>query len=235
MRRKLLIGALSFLGLILILAIAVVWYIRSGRLDLYLQSQIIEALSDYGIRASIGNTNLDLRGNKVTIRDLKLFAGDAEKEFGIVDELTAKFSIISYLSQKIDLTEVQIKHPQIWYSVDAEGKSNLDALHAGPSKAEQKEDAITVFTSRFNVENAELHYDDLQRNASAVVPGVNFSLEPNEQRALKDKINHDLALNFKNAVAVYQGKKIEHIESSLSGVVLYDDKNPAAQIGRAHV
>jgi len=90
MRRKLLIGALSFLGLIVILAIAVFWYIRSGRLDLYLQSQIIEALSDYGIRASIGSTNLDLRGNKVTIRDLKLFAGDAEKEFGIVDELTAK-------------------------------------------------------------------------------------------------------------------------------------------------
>ncbi|HKS39094.1 MAG TPA: hypothetical protein VJX74_00665, partial [Blastocatellia bacterium] len=202
MRRKLLIGALSFLGLILILAIAVFWYIRSGRLDLYLQSQIIEALSDYGIRATIGNTNLDLRGNKVTIRDLKLFAGDAEKEFGIVDELTAKFSIISYLSQKIDLTEVQITHPQIWYSVDAEGKTNLDALHAGPSKAEEKEDAITVFTSRFNVENAEIHYDDLQRNASAVIPGVNFSLEPNERRALKDKINHDIALNFKDAYAV---------------------------------
>jgi translocation and assembly module TamB len=224
MRRKLLIGALSFLGLILILAIAVFWYIRSGRLDLYLQSQVIDAMSDFGIRAEIGNTKLDLRGNKVTLKDLKLFAGDAEKEFGIIDEFTAKFSIVSYLSQKIDITEVQIKHPQIWYSVDGEGKSNLDALHAAPSKAEQKEDAITFFTALFNVENAELHYDDLQRNASAVVPGVNFSLKPNEQRALKDKINHDLALNFKDAVAVYQGKKIEHIESSLSGVVLYDEK-----------
>ena len=177
MRRKLLIGALSFLGLILILAIAVFWYIRSGRLDLYLQSQVIDALSDFGIRAEIGSTKLDLRGYKVTLKDIKLYAGDAEKEFGIVDELTAKFSIISYLSQKIDITKVQVKHPQIWYSVDAEGKSNLDALHAAPSKAEQKEDAITFFTALFNVENAELHYDDLQRNASAVVLGLNFSLK----------------------------------------------------------
>ncbi len=223
MRRKLLIGALSFLGLILILVIAVFWYIRSGRLDLHLQSQVIDALGEFGIRAEIGSTKLDLSGYRVTLKDLKLYAGDAQKEFGIIDEFTAKFSIISYLRQQIDITEIQIKHPQIWYSVDAEGKTNLDALHAAPSKAEQKEDAITFFTALFKVENAELHYNDLQRNASAVVPGLNFSLTPNEQRALKDKINHNIALNFDHASAVYQGKNIGNIESSLSGVVLYDD------------
>ena len=32
---------------------------------------------------------------------------------------------------------------------------------------------------------------------------------------------------FDKASAVYQGKNIENIESSLSGVVLYDEKNPA--------
>lgn len=229
MRRKLLIGALSFLGLILILAIAVFWYIRSGRLDLFLQSQVVDALGEYGIRAEIGGTNIDLRGYQVTLKDIKLYAGDAQKEFGNIESLSAKFSIISYLRQQIDITEVQVRHPQIWYTVDAEGKSNLDSLHAAPSKAEEKESAVTFFTALFNVENAELHYDDLQRNASAVVPGVNFSLKPNEQRALKDKINHDIALNFKDGSAVYQGQKIEHIESSLSGVVLYDEKNKADQ------
>ncbi|MGA9771544.1 MAG: translocation/assembly module TamB domain-containing protein [Blastocatellia bacterium] len=229
MRRKLLIGALSFLGLILILAIAVFWYIRSGRLDLFLQSQVISALDEYGIRAQIGSTHIDLRGYQVTLNDIKLYAGDAQKEFGVIDSLSAKFSILSYLGQKIDITEIQIKHPQVWYSVDAEGKSNLDALHAAPSKAEEKESAITFFTALFNVENAELHYDDLQRNASAVVPGVNFSLKPNEQRALKDKINHDIALNFKDGSASYQGKKIEHIESALSGVVLFDEKDKVNQ------
>lgn len=229
MRRKLLIGAVSVLGLIVILAAAVFWYIRSGRLDLFLQTQVVEALGEYGIRATIGSTNLDLRGYQVTLKDLKLFAGDAEKEFGAVDELTAKFSITSYLRQALNITEVQIKHPQIWYSVDAEGKTNLDALHAAPSKAEQKKSAVTFLTALFNIENAELHYDDLQQNASAVVPGLNLTLTPKEARALEDKINHDLALNFKDGIAVYQGKKIEHIESSLSGLVLYDEKNKTDQ------
>jgi translocation and assembly module TamB len=231
MRRKLLIGALSFLGLILILAVAVFWYIRSGRLDLYLQSQVIDALSDFGIRADIGGTNLDLRGYQVTLKNIKLYAGDAQKEFGNIESLTAKFSIASYLRQQINITEVQVIHPQIWYSVDTEGKSNLDALHAAPSTQEEKKSAVTFLTALFNVENAELHYDDLQRNASAVVPGLNLSLtpKPNDARALEDKINHTLALNFKDGSAVYQGKKIEHIESSLSGLVLYDEKNKADQ------
>ncbi|HEY7913575.1 MAG TPA: hypothetical protein VIG62_16800, partial [Blastocatellia bacterium] len=39
--------------IILILAIAVFWYIRSGRLDAFLKDQIVSALSDYGIGAQI--------------------------------------------------------------------------------------------------------------------------------------------------------------------------------------
>ena len=62
MRRKLLIGALILLGIVLLLFIAVVFYIRSGRLDLFLQAQVITALEEFGIRAEIGKTHLDLRG-----------------------------------------------------------------------------------------------------------------------------------------------------------------------------
>jgi translocation and assembly module TamB len=228
MRRKLLIGALSVLSLILILAIAAFWYIRSGRLDLYLQNEVIDSLSDYGIRAEIGGTSLDLRGYKVTLKNIKLYAEDAQAPFGNIEELTAKFSVLSYLGAKINITEIHIEHPQVWMAVDAEGKSNLDALHDAPKK-EEKKDAITFLTALFEINGAELHYDDLHRNVSAVVPGLNLTLTPKEARAVDDKLNHDIALNFKNASAVYQRQKIENIESSLSGVALYDEKTPADQ------
>ena len=229
MRRKLLIGAVSVLGLILILAIAVFWYIRSGRLDLFLQSKVIDAMSDFGIRAEIGSTKIDLRGYNVALKDIKLYAGDAQNPFGVIDSLTAKFSVLSYLRQEINITEVQIAHPQVWVAVDAEGKSNLDALHAPPSKEETKKSAVTFLTALFNIEGAELHYDDLKQNISAVVPGLNATLTPREPRALEDKLNHTLALNFDKASAAYEGRKIENIKSSVSGLVLYDEKDPAAQ------
>jgi len=229
MRRKLLIGALSVLSLILILAIAVFWYIRSGRLDLYLQSQVIDAMQDFGIRAEIGDTKLDLRGYKVTLKNIKLYAGDAEKAFGEIESLAAEFSVVSYLRREVNITKVFVEHPQVWVAADAEGKFNLAALHAPPSKEEEKKSAITFLTALFEINGAELHYDDLKQNISAVVPGLNVSLKPREQRALEDKLNHDLALNFDKATAVYQGQKIEDAKASLSGVVVYDEKKPADQ------
>src|SRR5687768_12982467 len=96
MRRKILIGAAIFLSLILILAIAVFWYIRSGRLDAFLKDQIVTALSDYGIRAEIENSRLDLRGYVVTLNGITLYAGENTRPFARVDEMTAKFSVASY-------------------------------------------------------------------------------------------------------------------------------------------
>ncbi|HKP87732.1 MAG TPA: translocation/assembly module TamB domain-containing protein [Blastocatellia bacterium] len=229
MRRKLLIGAVSVLSIILILALAVFWYIRSGRLDLFLQSQVIDAMSDFGIRAEIGSTKLDLRGYRVTLNNIKLYADKSEKPFGEIESLAAEFSVVSYLRREANITKVHIGHPQVWVAVDAEGKSNLDALHAPPSKEEEKKSAVTFLTALFEIEGAELHYDDLKQNISAVVPGLNASLTPREPRALEDKLNHLLALNFDKASAVYEGRKIENIKSSMSGLVLYDEKRPADQ------
>ncbi|HSE39026.1 MAG TPA: hypothetical protein VLG74_17115, partial [Blastocatellia bacterium] len=72
MRRKLLIGAISFLALVLLLITGLFIYIRSGRLDNYLRSQVVEALADVGVAAEIGSAHLDLGGYRVTLNDIKL-------------------------------------------------------------------------------------------------------------------------------------------------------------------
>jgi translocation and assembly module TamB len=237
MRRKLFIAALALLGVILLLFIAVVFYIRSGRLDLYLQSQVIEALGDFGIRAEIGNTRLDLRGYTVTLDDVKLYAGDAREPFGKIKQMTAEFSVISYLRREINITHIAVNQPEVWMNVDAQGRSNLAALHAPPSTTEEKKSSVTFLTALFEVNNAAFHYDDAQRNIHAVLPfdpnndmaGLTLKLTPREPRALVDKINHDLALNFDKARVNRDGQTITNIQASASGVVHYDEKNAAEQ------
>ena len=68
------IGAIAFLSLILALILGLFIYIRSGRLDNYLRDQVVEGLAEVGITAEIGSTSLDLRGYKVTLKDIKLSA-----------------------------------------------------------------------------------------------------------------------------------------------------------------
>jgi uncharacterized protein involved in outer membrane biogenesis len=111
MRRKILIGAVSLLGLILLIIVGVFIYIRSGRLDNYLRDQIVTALADVGITAEIGGAHLDLRGYKVTLEDIKLSASNGKQRFGSIERLTAEFSVISYLKQRINITQVEIVHP----------------------------------------------------------------------------------------------------------------------------
>jgi len=69
MRRKLLIGALSVLTLILLLVIGVFIYLRSGRLDNYLREKVVEAFADVGITAKIGSASLDLADTSYTARN----------------------------------------------------------------------------------------------------------------------------------------------------------------------
>src|SRR5689334_22253660 len=237
MRRKLLIAALALLGVILLLFLAAVLYIRSGRLDLYLQAQVIEALSDFGIRAEIGHTHLDLGGYKVTLDDVKLYAGDGKEPFGKIKQMTAEFSVLSYLRREVNITRVAVDQPEVWLKVDEQGRSNIDALHAPPSTAEEKQNASTFLTATFEINNAALHYDDLKQKISAAIPfdpaqemsGLTLTLKPREPRALVDKLDHDLALNFDKASMTYEGRKVGNIQSSASGVVHYDERNKAEQ------
>src|SRR5436190_8250807 len=164
MRRKLVIGAISFLSLILLLVIAVFIYIRSGQLDLFLQRQVIAALADVGITAKIGSAHVDIRGYRVTLENVELYAGDGEKPFGAIDKLSAQFSVLSYLHQRIKITQVEIVHPHAWLEHDAKGRFNLDSLHSPPSKKEAKEDQVTFLTSNFEVSNAELTFVDRQKD-----------------------------------------------------------------------
>src|SRR5712692_2269268 len=164
MRRKLLIGAISLLSLVFLLLIAIFVYVRSGQLDVYLQRQVIEALADVGIKAKIDKAHLDIRGSRVTLENIELYAGDGQKPFGAFDSLTAQFSVLSYLHQKIKITQIEIVHPHAWLEIDEQGRFNLAELHAPPSKEEVKEKSVIFLTSNFELKRGEVRLDERQRN-----------------------------------------------------------------------
>src|SRR6185369_7894552 len=215
MRRKLLIGAISLLSLILILLIAVFIYVRSGQLDVFLQRQVIAALADVGINARIGSAHLDIRGSTVTLKNVELYAGDGQKPFGAIEKLTAQFSVLSYLHQRIQITQVKIEHPHAWIEFDEQGRSNLASLHSPPSKKEVKEEQVTFLTSNFEVSGAEIAFVDRQRNITGQITDMSAHLVPLENAAIYDKLNHRLEFGFTGATASIEGREIHNITANI--------------------
>ncbi len=215
MRRKLLIAAVSLVSLVLILIITALVYVRSGQLDSYLQNQVVAALADFGIRAEIGGSHIDIRGSRVTLENIKLYAGDGQSPFGEIDSLTAQFSVLSYLRQRFQITQVEIHHPHAWIEFDEQGRFNLAALHAPPSKEEAKEKQVIFLSSNFEVDQAELTFIDLKRNLRAQVSDIVAHLVPLEYASIEDKINHRLEFGFTEATATFEGRKIQNITANI--------------------
>src|SRR5438270_2530765 len=215
MRRKLLIGAISLLSLIFLLLIAVFVYVRSGQLDVYLQRQVIEALADVGIKAKIGKAHLDIRGARVTLENIELYAGDGKEPFGAFDSLAAQFSVLSYLHQKIQITQVEIDHPHAWLEIDEQGRFNLAELHAPPSKQEVKEKSVVFLTSNFEVKHGEVSFVDRQRNIIGQASEIVAHLVPLEPESIEDKLNHRLEFGFTGATATVDGRDIHNITANI--------------------
>ena len=216
MRRKLLIGAISLLGLILLLITALFIYIRSGRLDDYLRAQVVEALAEVGVTAEIGGAHLDLGGYRVTLTDIKLSAANGKNRFGTIDSITAQFSVLSYLNQRIRITNVEVVHPRVWIEVDKQGGFNLDSLHAPKRKEEEaKEDAVIFLSGDFRVTDGEINYVDLKNNTSAEIKNLALHVVPRKQDLLENIFDHQVEIGFSGARFTVDDRAIENITANI--------------------
>src|SRR5215831_19306828 len=227
MRRRLLIGALALVGLFVLLAGSLFIYIRSGRLDLYLQNKIIESLAEVGIRAEIGSAHLDLsRPYKVTLRDIKLYAGRGTQPFGSLDRIEARFSVLSYLRQNIKITDVFVEHPRLWVEIDKQGRINLESLHSPPETEKKRRGNVALLSAKYTVENGELTIVDKRQEITGEIRGLSASLTPNNPGALEDVLDNTLDLSFRGGSATFQGRTVQHLD----GQVKADLKESGADI-----
>jgi translocation and assembly module TamB len=219
MRKKLLIAGAILLALIIVLIAAAVFYVRSGRLDLLLQRQVIAALDDAGIRAEIGETRLDLSGYKVTLKGLRLFVKKDNRLFGEVDQITANFSIASYLRQEINLTDIEVVHPKLNLQLDQKGNFNLQSLISEKGKKEKEKGPVSFFSAKFIVDQGEIDFVDQQDQVTARVSDLQLHLTPKNPAQLADELNHRLQLSFAKGSAAFEGRKIEKIAATIEADV----------------
>ena len=219
MLRKIRNVALFLLGLILLLTIAAVIYIRSGGLDNILRNQIIAGLKDAGIRAELGNAKLDITGSKVTFENLKLFVEGEDKPFAIVERIEGQFSVISYLAQRINLRKLTIVKPEVWIEIDEGGKTVVDKLQSPPDSGEQTDERLRFFTATYDLQEAKIHLNDRKNRVTADIVNLTATLTPRGSGLLEDRLNHVLAIGFDKSSATYEGREIHNVSFKLDANV----------------
>jgi translocation and assembly module TamB len=219
MLRKIRNVVLFLLGLILLVVIAAVIYIRNGGLDNYLQKQIIVGLKEAGIHAVIGGTSLDISGSKATLNDVKLFMEGEEKPFATVEKIEGEFSVIAYLGQRVNLKRVTVTKPELWFKIDEQGRNTFDKLKPSSEKDSAKDERFKIFTAIFEVKDAILNFDDRKNDITSRIENFSATLTPRESDSLKDELNHTLALGFDKATATYKGQKIEKLDLNVKANV----------------
>jgi translocation and assembly module TamB len=240
MRRRLLIGGLTALALTLVLIGSLFIYVRSGRLDRFLETQIVRALADVGIRAEIGRAHLELNPYRVSLDDLKLYTEGNPKPFGTVGRIEAAFSVIDYLKQDLTITEVRVIDPRLTVNIDSQGRSELQSLHAPPHGAGGHNGDVDVLGAILDVENGEVTVNDQSRNLSVAVPGISVTYLPNHSKPVEDEPNGTVQLAFGNGAVEYDGKWVRDITSKATGTVARDaaelsDLTLTSSLGQASV
>lgn len=225
MRKKILIALASLLGLAVLLAVVIFWYVRSGRLDLFLQNQIIAILDESGIKATIGRTHLDLRGYRVTLEDIRLETEKEGKPFGSIGRLEVAFSVLDYLAGQIEIREVLIDQPKLFFEFDEKGRFNLESLRAPERDDQGKESAVKFSEALIALTNGEINLLDRKNNLTLNLRSLEANLTPRGSSPIYDAINHTLALSFANAEAVYEGRRIENIKAQIDADIVRDDTN----------
>jgi len=223
MRRKLLIAAGTIVGLGLLLAIAVIVYVRSGRLDLLLKDQLVAALDDAGIRAEIGQARLDLAGNKVTLDDLRLFVKKNNEPLGTIDQVIANFSITSYLRQEFSLKDVQIVHPTFFLKIDETGRRSIDPLLTEGERRKKEKGPVSYLGANVSIEQGELQFTDDRDKATAHLSDLAVEFNPNNPLPLTDELNHRLKLTFSRGTASYHARPIDKIAATVEANITEKD------------
>src|SRR5215813_7886677 len=84
-RKRLFWIAFSVFSLLAFVVLAGLLYVRTGRLNRYISSQVVEALSAYGLRVEIGNFNISWGLQTAKIGDIKIYNQQTGQLIATVD------------------------------------------------------------------------------------------------------------------------------------------------------
>src|SRR5262245_54311880 len=129
-------GVLSLLALIIL---AGLFYVRTGRLNRYISSQVVEALGAYGLRVEIGNFNISWSFQTAKIGDVKIYNQQTGQLIATVEQAEMKVQIREPLAlqlrREVIFKRLELTNLNLRIDVDEQGRSNLCGLHQSPPHA----------------------------------------------------------------------------------------------------
>src|SRR6266850_6803964 len=125
--------------LILVCAVAGLYYIRSGRLNRFILIQVQTALVDYGVRAEIGGLDLSWGVRTAKAHDIKLYNRETGQLLATIDnaELVVEIPNLYALRFRRDIIfkRIALDNLQTYVELDSDGKTNFNGLHNPPPSA----------------------------------------------------------------------------------------------------
>jgi translocation and assembly module TamB len=184
-RKRLAWGIAAILVFSILVATGGYLFLKSRSFRQLAVRQIVETVnSDTGGQATIGSLDFDPLSLTAHLRNIVL-RGDQgsnqEPPLLRIDELTLRLTIQSVLSRKLQVRELLIAHPSVYFRVDPEGRNNLP--HPAAS-GESSGSAFDLGIGHLAISDGDVDYNNQKMPISADLRdlGVEVHFEPVTKR-----------------------------------------------------
>lgn len=166
---------LGALGLIILLALAGLLWLRSDRFNRFAGREIDQALRQYGLRAEIGDFDIGRGLRTATLRNVKIYNLQTGQLIATVDRATVALEVREpfalRLSREVVFQKLDVEGLDVRFDVDEKGQSNFFGVHQAPPRAPGR---ITFDYSSLTgaLARGAFHYTDRQRNMQAELTGL---------------------------------------------------------------
>ncbi|MGH9763251.1 MAG: hypothetical protein ACREDR_44305, partial [Blastocatellia bacterium] len=181
-RHKRLVIVVSSLVLALLIGfVAALWYIRSGRLDKLIATQIQQALADYGVRSEIGGFEIVWGVRTARIRDLKLYNQQTGQLIASIDHAEMAVEIPSPFALRLQRTiifkRLDLANLNVYVGIDERGQTSWQGLHQPPPSGPSR---ITFDFSNLvgAISGGAIHFDDRQHKIESELKDLRATARP---------------------------------------------------------
>lgn len=202
--KRLLTAGGIILLLILVCAVAGLYYIRSGKLNRFILTQVQTTLVEYGVRAEIGGLDLSWGIRTAKAHDIKLYNQETGQLIAAMDNAELVVEIPNpyalRLRRDIIFKRVSLKNLEAYVELDSEGKTNFSGLHNAPPSAPGR--IRFDFSSLVgSLTSGTLHIKDRAHKIAGDIEGLRGNAEP-----LPDGGTINLQFNFGPSHLSYEGR-----------------------------
>jgi outer membrane protein insertion porin family len=214
-RKRLLAAGIVALFLIVAIVFAALFYIRSGRLNRRIVSEVQTALAGYGLRAEIGGLDIAWGIRTAKVRDVKIFNEQTEQLIAEIDQVVLELEIPNpfalRLQRQVIFKTLHLENLQARIEIDEQGNSNFSGIHAPPPSAPSR---ITFDFSSLeaSLNGGTVHLEDRARKIIADLGKLTVSAQP---IAGESRIN--LKFNAGEGQLSYEGRETTLDSLDLAG------------------